>query len=399
MSDQTPPRATIVVPMTGAPVQALRCLEGIAQQPEAPPFEVIVVDDASVGLESLLARLQGDVEVIRSPRRIGLAAAARLALPRARGEIVVLVRDAAAPAAGWLPALLAPLEDPAVGAAASVTDGDRDPRALAAYALAFRRADLSAETLPSAPDQLLFPEIALALAGRGLTTVLASGSVIAAPGLRAAGARQVLGETAELTVVIPTLDATADRVRACVAAIQSSTEAPHQIVLVDNGSPPQGFSGPVNAGLRAADTPYVVVMNDDVETLPGWWPPLRRALDAGATVAFPMTVDGPMRLDFPAWCFAMSAASVERFAHAPGHFFDPELVIWYQDTDLLHRLRKAGCPPVLADQAKIRHGLSQTVGSEDPELAAWIRSQVERDRARFVAKHPDAVLDGHALVA
>ena len=30
-------------------------------------------------------------------------------------------------------------------------------------------------------------------------------------------------------------------------------------------TPPQGFAAPVNAWLRAARTPYVVVMNDDVE--------------------------------------------------------------------------------------------------------------------------------------
>jgi hypothetical protein len=37
--------------------------------------------------------------------------------------------------------------------------------------------------------------------------------------------------------------------------------------------------------------------------------------------------------------------------------------------------------------------------SEDPELSAWIRVQVTVDRERFLRKHPDVVLDGHALVA
>jgi hypothetical protein len=72
-------------------------------------------------------------------------------------------------------------------------------------------------------------------------------------------------------------------------------------------------------------------------------------------------------------------------------------VLWYQDTDLLHRLRQADRAPVVIESARIRHGLSQTVGSEDPELAAWIRVQVAADRERFIAKHPDAVLQGHAL--
>src|SRR3712207_8323159 len=91
----------------------------------------------------------------------------------------------------------------------------------------------------------------------------------------------------------------------CVAAVQRTTDAPYDVVVVDNGAPPQGFTAPVNAGIRASRAPYVVVMNDDVETLPGWWAPLRAALDAGAAVAFPLTIDGPMRTDFAAWCFAV----------------------------------------------------------------------------------------------
>ena len=55
-------------------------------------------------------------------------------------------------------------------------------------------------------------------------------------------------------------------------------------------------------------------------------------------------------------------------------------------------------PPVVIESARIRHGLSQTVASEDPELAAWIRVQVAADRERFMAKHPDAVLNGAVVV-
>jgi GT2 family glycosyltransferase len=143
-------------------------------------------------------------------------------------------------------------------------------------------------------------------------------------------------------VVIPTLDANSERVRACVAAIQSRTEAPHQIVLIDNGAPPQGFTAPVNAGLRAVNTPYAVVMNDDVEVLSGWWPPLQEALDQGAAVAFPFTEgDGRIRTDFAAWRFALTREALEEMAHAPGELFDPEFRVWYQDTDLLTRLRAA----------------------------------------------------------
>jgi glycosyltransferase involved in cell wall biosynthesis len=216
-------------------------------------------------------------------------------------------------------------------------------------------------------------------------------SAVAAPGARTGGSRRAPGEDVELTIVMPTQDAAGDRVRRCVAAAQATTEAPHEIVIVDNGAPPQGFTAPVNAGLRAARGRYAVVLNDDVELLPGWWPPLRAALDAGAAVVFPMTIDGAMRTDFAAWCFALTRETLDTFGVQDGEFLDPELVVWYQDTDLLQRLREAGRPPALVEASTIRHGLSETVGSEDPQLRAWVVTQVKDDQAAFERKHGTAV--------
>jgi GT2 family glycosyltransferase len=386
------PHASVIVPLTSGPLQALRCFEGIAAQDEDPTYEVIVVDDASTGLEELLRRLAGDVEVVRSPRRLGFAGAAMLGVERARGELTVLIRGAAAPASGWLGALLAGLGDPAVGISTSVTDGEPATTPLAAWSVALRAHDLRGVGMPDVPDQLVVPALAVELARGGLGLVEATTSSIRAPGARSAAGRSTPGEPPELTIVIPTLDATSERVRACVAAVQSNTDAAHEIVIVDNGAPPQGFAGPVNAGLRAARTPYMVVMNDDVEPLAGWWAPLRAAIDNGSAVTFPLTIEGPMRSDFPAWCFALASESLAEFSHAPGEFFDPSMMIWFQDTDLLLALRRAGRPPVLVAESHIRHGLSQTVASEDPALGAWVQAQIAVDRQRFIAKHPDVTL-------
>jgi GT2 family glycosyltransferase len=394
-----PPKISIIVPLSGGPAQALRCFEGIAAQPEDPAHDIIVVDDASVGLETLLARLEGDVEVVRADRRVGFAAAAARGLRHAERELVVLLREGAVPSPGWLAPLTQALEDPTVGLAVSATAGAPSQSPVTAWSFAARAADLRTAGIPDVPGPLGVGAVAMALAERGLRVASAPASTVTEPGLRSGGGRRSPGEAPELTVVIPTLDAASERVRACVAAVQASTDAAHEIVIVDNGSPPQGFAGPVNAGLRAARTPYVVVMNDDVEPLPGWWPPLRASLDGGAAVAFPLTVDGAMRFDFAAWCFAMNKDAVEEFSHAPGEFFDPSLVLWYQDTDLLHRLRHVGRPPVLAERSRIHHGLSESVATDDPELSAWIRVQVVADRDHFLRKHPDVVLQGHALAA
>ena len=384
------PQVSIVVPLSGGPAQALRCFQGIACQPDDPSFEVIVVDDASVGLDPLLASLSGDVELIRTGRRRGFAACAQLGVERANGELVVLLRDAAEPAPGWLLPLVQALEDRSVGLAASTTVGCAATSPVAAWSVAVRAEHIRDRGIPDVASQLAFGALALSLAEHGEHVVAVEASKITAPGARIGAGRRPPGETPDVAIIIPTLDAAADRVRSCISAVQATTDVAHEIVIIDNGSPPQGFTDPVNAGLRAARTPYVVVMNDDVEPLPGWWPPLRSALDDGATVAFPLTVDGGMRRDFAAWCFAMTAHGVADFSHEPGEFFDPSFVVWFQDTDLLSRLRGAGQPPVLVESSRIRHGLSETVLSEDPVLRAWIIEQTAADREQFLRKHPNA---------
>jgi GT2 family glycosyltransferase len=383
--------ASIVVPLSGGVQQTLTCLQALSALPAEPSFEVLVVDDGAPDLEGVYAMLEGDVAVLRLGRRGGLAVAAQTGADRATGDVVVLLRDAGEVQPGWLAGLLGALADPAVAAAAAVdADAPEATPAVGAPALAWRRADLSA--VPAAPDALVVAALCAQLARGGRVEPVA-GAAVRRPSARSAAARGAFapGDAPELTIVIPTLDAAGERLRRCVAAIGAATPVAHEIVVLDNGSPPQGFTAPVNAGLRAARGRYAVVCNDDVEVLPGWWEPLRDALDAGAAVAFPHTIDGAMRTDFAAWCFAITREALAEFAVEPGEFFDPALVVWYQDTDLLARLRAAGRPPVHVPAATIRHGLSETVATGDAPLQAWIRAQVQRDKARFEAKHGAAV--------
>jgi GT2 family glycosyltransferase len=385
-------KASVVVHLQGGPEQALRCFESLATLPPEPDHEVIVVDDASVGLESLLARLEGDVNVIATGRRIGFAKSIERAAQEAGGEVLVMLRGAPEVAHGWLAPLVNGVSAGGLAAAASVTSGDPGAHLVSAFALAVARRD--ALSMPAVADEYVFAALSLGLDGPAAQV---PASTLVAPGTRMGAARRAPGEDPELTIVIPTLDAASERVRACVSAIQARTEGPYDLVLVDNGAPPQGFTAPVNAGLRAARGRYAVVMNDDVEVLPGWWPPLRDALDSGASVTFPLTVDGTMRTDFAAWCFAVSRATLERFEAEPGEFFDPRFRVWYQDTDLLARLTAAGTPPLFVEGARIRHGLSETVASDDPELRAWISETVARDREAFLEKHPEVQLTRMAM--
>jgi len=424
----------LVLPLGDDPAVALRALGALAALAERPHHHVVVVAPDAPALSPLLAGLDGDVTILRGRAADGpaVAWAAALDVP-VDADDALLLAGPVAPAAGVLAAVLATLDDGAHGALVPAGQpgrwagvaGDRRalraaieaggpspasaPEALAAVALRLA-ADGPVRPAATPPAPWLAPDASSAAtrsaaarpadAGHAVPAAAAEpvrgdASAPASPLLgrrdaRARDGRHPGGEP-ELTIVVPTLDATGERLRSCVAALQRHTDAPHEIVIVDNGAPPQGFTAPVNAGLRAARGRHVVVCNDDVHVLEGWWAPLRAALDDGASIAFPLTVEGGMRDDFAAWCFGLSRATLDRFAVAPGEFLHPELRVWFQDTDLLLRLRAAGVPPRLVRESRIAHGLSETVATADPTLRAWIDRQIEADRERFAALHPAAV--------
>jgi glycosyltransferase involved in cell wall biosynthesis len=380
--------STLVVHLSGEPAKAASCLRSVAALDPVAKHETIVIDDASVGLDHLLDHLPAGSRLIRNERRQGLVGCARLGADEANGEVVVLLDGSGELEPPALGPLVAALADAKVAAAAASLPLRPDSHPVCTHALALRREDALNLRATGAEPGFELAAICMEFASTGRRVVTVAGGVARDARPRESSARATLGASPEVTIVIPTLSAAAERVRECVAAVQSRTDVPHQIVLVDNGAPPQGFTAPVNAGLRAVETPYAVVMNDDVEPQSGWWPPLRDALEGGAAVVFPLTEGTWFRTDFSAWCFALSRATLDEMSHAPGEFFDPAFRVWYQDTDLLTRLRAINRPPQLVRDSRVRHGLSKTVESGDPELRAWVDNAIEEDRKAFELKHP-----------
>src|SRR4051812_43876510 len=201
-------RASVVVHLQGGPEQALRCFESLAMLPPEPEHEVIVVDDASVGLDDLLARLEGDVNVIQMEHRSGLAKSVERAAPEAQGEVLAMLRGAPEVAHGWLAPLVEAVTSGRLAAAASVTAGDPAAHLVSAYALAVPRE--RARAMPAVPDEHVFSAVCLGLDGRAEQL---PASTLVAPGTRMGAARRAPGEDPELSIVIPTLDAASERVR------------------------------------------------------------------------------------------------------------------------------------------------------------------------------------------
>src|SRR3954464_12461275 len=152
-------RASVVVHLQGGPEQALRCFESLALLPPEPEHEVIVVDDASVGLGDLLPRLEGDVNVISLSQRTGFAKSIERAAAEAGGEVLVMLRGAPEVAHGWLAPLVAAVTRDGLAAAASVTAGEPAAHLVSAYALAVPRA--GALSMPSVPDEYAISALCL----------------------------------------------------------------------------------------------------------------------------------------------------------------------------------------------------------------------------------------------
>ncbi|MDD2857085.1 MAG: glycosyltransferase [Candidatus Nanopelagicales bacterium] len=113
-------------------------------------------------------------------------------------------------------------------------------------------------------------------------------------------------EPEEFTVVIPFLGNLA-LTKNCVDAVMANSLNLPQVILVDDGTPNgpgghllggmrerveilrfgsnRGYTAAVNAGVRAARTPKVVILNNDTRVLPGWDVPVLRALDSDEVFA------------------------------------------------------------------------------------------------------------------
>jgi GT2 family glycosyltransferase len=93
----------------------------------------------------------------------------------------------------------------------------------------------------------------------------------------------------ETTIIIPTFNAR-DHTEKCLDSLARFTDPPYEVIVVDNGSTdgtidllknypaitvlksPKnvGFAGACNIGLETADSPFVVLANNDLIFMPGW---------------------------------------------------------------------------------------------------------------------------------
>lgn len=136
-----PPLISVVVPSHNRPDAIARCLDALAAQRDAPPFEVVVVDDGSSeattqALAEARARHPGlALTTLRNPTQIGANPSRNRGIAASRGSLIAFEDDDCEAEPQWLAELAKGFVSERV---AAVTGIVLDPEPRNIYDLAFR---------------------------------------------------------------------------------------------------------------------------------------------------------------------------------------------------------------------------------------------------------------------
>ncbi|MEU6641406.1 glycosyltransferase [Saccharomonospora sp. NPDC046836] len=100
------PIVSVVIPTYGNWPYTRRCLESIEIHLPATPFEIIVVDDASVDDSAERVAQCPGVRLVRAPRNLGFVGACNLGAEHARGDLIMFLNNDTEVRPGWLDRLV-----------------------------------------------------------------------------------------------------------------------------------------------------------------------------------------------------------------------------------------------------------------------------------------------------
>ena len=229
----------------------------------------------------------------------------------------------------------------------------------------------------------------------------------------------------QVSVVIPNYNGMAF-IEDCLRAL--AADAPEaEILVVDNGSSdgsrelvekqfPEvrlialdqnyGFPRAVNEGIRASSRPYVILLNNDTEVLPGFTEALEKALAADSRAfsaqAKLISQRDPGKIDDAGnfycalgWAFARGKDRPVEYYEKPGKifaacagaaiyrksvfeqigYFDEAHFAYLEDIDVGFRARIAGFRNLYVPSAKVLHAGSGTSGSRYNEFKVTLSSR------------------------
>ena len=221
------------------------------------------------------------------------------------------------------------------------------------------------------------------------------------------------GPETRTTIIIPNYNGLSF-LGPCLESLKQQTVHVFKVLVVDNGSTDgsvqwlreqgipsifldhnTGFPGAVNAGIRAADTPYVLLLNNDTAAEPRFVEFLERAIGRSETIfsvssrvlqmhrpellddagdmfsvmgwAYQRGVGREMkRYDRPCRIFSACAAAAiyRREVFEKIGYFDEAHFAYLEDIDIGYRARLFGYDNVYCPEALVRHVGSGTSGSK-----------------------------------
>ena len=217
----------------------------------------------------------------------------------------------------------------------------------------------------------------------------------------------------KVTVIIPNYNGL-KFMEPCFKALELQIYHKFQILVVDNGSTDgsvewlkehqiptifldtnTGFSGAVNVGIRAADTPYVILLNNDTKVAPHYVEALERAMDRSEKIfsvsskmiqmyhpdlmddagdmysvlgwAFQRGVGRPEKLykkSCRVFTACAGAAIYRREVFETIGYFDEMHFAYLEDIDVGYRAKLYGYDNVFCPEAVVYHVGSGTSGSK-----------------------------------
>lgn len=233
------------------------------------------------------------------------------------------------------------------------------------------------------------------------------------------------------SIIIPVHNHCYDTYR-CLKSIESETKGSYEVVLIDDASTDMtselvrcatgivsirneknlGFVGSCNRGAAAARGEYLVFLNNDTLTTPGWLDALLRTFDdhprtglVGAKLVYPdgrlQEAGGAIWNDASGWnygkfadpdhpsynfvrevdyCSGACVAIPRTLFHSLGGFDDLYAPAYYEDVDLAFKVRHSGRSVVYQPAAKIIHFEGLTSGTN---VESGVKSYQVVNRIKF----------------
>jgi GT2 family glycosyltransferase len=143
----------------------------------------------------------------------------------------------------------------------------------------------------------------------------------------------------------------------------------------------RGVTAAWNTGISQATTPFVVLLNNDVQIAGPFVDRLvhplrnRQASIVGAEWRIEPLIQGRV---LSGWCFAFALALWRDLGG-----FDEAMAWYFSDTDFQCRAARVGCELASVDRLPLRHLGHRTTRRDPQRRAVWLS-----DRTRFLAKWP-----------